>query len=688
MLGALRARVDEEPLLVVPAFEDVEHNQRELAERGAVFGVHVVRFKRLFAQIAWRAGVRGRAASRLQRELIVADAVRAAGLEVLAESAERPGFVRAATRFVAEVERSLAERSAAGPAMVGPARLTQALRAWAGEGPRRGYVDEIARDLPPLPRAPRRRRPRRRRAARLAGGQRATREPASWGETPVFVYGFDDFTPLELAALAALAGSPGVDVTVSLPWEAGREAFRATARLRGAERGRPALSSTRCARRCTGRADVRPLPRARSRPALRAGSPAPRRCIRRSSAGRDRAMSTPLRAGPIPAEMSPRSTQRRRATPSGCTSPAAGAPRSSCARPRSSSCCAPAPSPATSRSCCATRGPTPRRSSRSSAPTASRTRSTAALPLRHTGVGRGLLALLRCAAGTGLPTTCSPTCAPPAGCASRSTPTGSRSRCAATATGSARRARELWDGWAERDGIGPFPLDEIDRLAAAADDPEALLDELAKHAGRLFSGPYRRTAHVLEGPSSTTPVPSRRSAARCATCARSSGPARGSTSIASRRPSPRSRSTPARIPSRAASQSLRRRRSVPAASTPSSSAACRRASSRRAAAPTRSSPTATGARSPPQAGSRCRCARTSSSASGTSSTSAPHAPSASSSSAHASAARRAGPSSRRSSSTTSSESFRGCARRRGGARSPTSPGPRTTRRPPPSGSEP
>src|SRR5690349_12127650 len=112
VLGGLRERVDEQPLLVVPAFEDVEHNQRELAARGAVFGVDVVRFKRLFAQIAWRAGVRGRAASRLQRELIVAEAVRTAGLDQLAESAQRPGFVRAATRFVAELERSLADRTA------------------------------------------------------------------------------------------------------------------------------------------------------------------------------------------------------------------------------------------------------------------------------------------------------------------------------------------------------------------------------------------------------------------------------------------------------------------------------------------------------------------------------------------------------------------------------------------------
>ena len=38
-----------------------------------------------------------------------------------------------------------------------------------------------------------------------------------------------------------------------------------------------------------------------------------------------------------------------------------------------------------------------------------------ALPFAHTGLGRGLLALIRCAARRGhAPTTCSPTCALPA----------------------------------------------------------------------------------------------------------------------------------------------------------------------------------------------------------------------------------------------------------------------------------
>jgi ATP-dependent helicase/DNAse subunit B len=57
-------------------------------------------------------------------------------------------------------------------------------------------------------------------------------DPAAWGGTPLFVYGFDDFTPLELDALETIAARCGADVAVSLPFEPGREAFRATAAIR------------------------------------------------------------------------------------------------------------------------------------------------------------------------------------------------------------------------------------------------------------------------------------------------------------------------------------------------------------------------------------------------------------------------------------------------------------------------
>ncbi|MBX5470359.1 MAG: PD-(D/E)XK nuclease family protein [Thermoleophilaceae bacterium] len=206
----------------MPSFRDVEHVQRELAERGAVLGAGVLRFARLFELIAQRAGHAARRTSRLQRELIVEEAVRRAGLSALADSAERPGFTRAAARLVAELGRSMVE----------PQRLVQALRAWAGDGPRRQYAEEVGaiyaryRDV----------------LAELGmvdeelfawrALDALRREPARWGRSPVFVYGFDDFTPLELDALETLSRHAGVDVSVSLPYEPGRAAFRAIARPR------------------------------------------------------------------------------------------------------------------------------------------------------------------------------------------------------------------------------------------------------------------------------------------------------------------------------------------------------------------------------------------------------------------------------------------------------------------------
>src|SRR5918998_4307988 len=103
VLGGLRARLDEDPILVVPTVGDVDHSQRELADRGAVFGARVLRFDWLFREIAARADYAGREASEFQCQLIVEEAVRRARLDVLAESAAQPGFVRAAARFVREL---------------------------------------------------------------------------------------------------------------------------------------------------------------------------------------------------------------------------------------------------------------------------------------------------------------------------------------------------------------------------------------------------------------------------------------------------------------------------------------------------------------------------------------------------------------------------------------------------------
>ena len=223
VLGGLRARLDDDPILVVPTFADVEHAQRELAERGAIFGARVLRFEWLFQEIAARAGFAGRQASDFQRELIVEQAVRRTRLDVLAESAEQPGFTRAAARFFAESGRVRDSMNAA--------RFTRALRDWAGEGPRRRYAEEIAA----LYRAYR---------DGLEGADLHDSESFAWSaldalrnvkeawrRTPVFVYGFDDFDGLQFDALETLS-SCDADVTVSLPFERGRLAFKAVSGIR------------------------------------------------------------------------------------------------------------------------------------------------------------------------------------------------------------------------------------------------------------------------------------------------------------------------------------------------------------------------------------------------------------------------------------------------------------------------
>ena len=134
----------------------------------------------------------------------------------LSRSAERPGFARAATRLFAELERSRVE----------PPRFAAALERWAPDGPRAAYAGEVAA----LYRGYRERLD----AAGLVDSElfawraleRLRHEPHRWGRTPVFVYGFDDFTELELEALEVLAERSETDVVVSLPYERGRIAFK------------------------------------------------------------------------------------------------------------------------------------------------------------------------------------------------------------------------------------------------------------------------------------------------------------------------------------------------------------------------------------------------------------------------------------------------------------------------------
>jgi ATP-dependent helicase/DNAse subunit B len=448
VLGGLRERLDDEPILVVPAFGDVEHAQRELAERGAVFGARVQRFQRLFSTIAARAGYGERVASPLQRELIVEQAVRDAQLSVLAESAAQPGFVRAAVRLVGELER----------AMVDPPRFTRALRDWAGDGPRRRYADEVA--------AIYRRYRERLEASGLADPDlfawRAVdalrREPARWGETPVYVYGFDDFTPVERDALETLATRCGVPVVVSLPFEPGRLAFRAVAGTHAelsqiAERAisLPAISDHYADE---SREALHHLERTLFEPPEREpAEPGP--AVRLHSAGGERAEVELMAAevlrllrddGVRPGDVAVvfRSPGRYASLIEQVFG-AYGIPYS----------------------------------------------LDRSVKLPHTGLGRGLLALIRCAVLDGSAEDLLAWLRTPGKLDQPALADRLESQARREGAETAGQAREVWER--ER-----FELGELDRLREAR-GVEALTEELDRQLERLFVAPYRRQAAVLSG---------------------------------------------------------------------------------------------------------------------------------------------------------------------------------------------
>jgi ATP-dependent helicase/DNAse subunit B len=451
VLGGLRERLDEEPVLVVPAFGDVEHAQRELAERGAVFGARVVRFDWLFEMIAVRTGYRGTVASDVQRGLLVEEAVRGAKLSVLAESASQPGFARAALRFVAELERSMVE----------PGRLERALRQWKATdpaGPDRRYADEIAA----VYRGYRERLERAGLVDRELFAWRALdslrREPARWGGTPLFVYGFDDFTPLELDALETVARICDADVSVSLPFEPGRIAFKSVAEVHGRlsalgprEVALPPLSDhyaeeSRDALHHLERTLFELDPREPQDP-----GPA----LRLHHAGGERAevelagaeVLRLLREGVEPGQVAV--VFRRPADYAslvGQVFDAYGIPFS----------------------------------------------IDRYVELAHTALGRGLLALVRCAVLDGSPDDLLTYLRTPGKLDEPALADRLEARVRRQGVKTAADARAAWES--ER-----WPLEELDRLRDARDVPE-FLELLRRELERLFAAPYRRRAPVLSGP--------------------------------------------------------------------------------------------------------------------------------------------------------------------------------------------
>ncbi len=222
ILEAARARAAASPLLVVPTTADVEIYRRELAQDGAVLGVRVERFDGLLRELAFRGGVAGRTLTDLQRERVAAAAITATPLERLAAAARTPGFAPALVAFAQEL----------GEARVEPPRLVRALRDWAAGEPSRA---DFAEELGALILAYRRvqeRTGRRDRPQHVTAALDALREdPRRWGATPVFLYGFDDLSPLQRDVVDTLANAVGAEVMLSLTFEAGRTAFAARATL-------------------------------------------------------------------------------------------------------------------------------------------------------------------------------------------------------------------------------------------------------------------------------------------------------------------------------------------------------------------------------------------------------------------------------------------------------------------------
>src|SRR5919204_5089004 len=216
VLASYRAALEDEPLLVVPTFADADHYRRELAAAGAVFGVRVVAFSGLMREVARRAGVGGRPLGRLARERVAAAAIAGTRLEALAASAATRGFARALLRLVDELE----ERR------IAPGRWWAAMREWGAREPARAaYAEELAR----LYGAYRDRVEALGRRDRVVHDQAALDalrlDPARWRRTPVLVYGFDDLSPVQRDAVETLAVHAQAPVTVSLAYEPGRVAF-------------------------------------------------------------------------------------------------------------------------------------------------------------------------------------------------------------------------------------------------------------------------------------------------------------------------------------------------------------------------------------------------------------------------------------------------------------------------------
>jgi ATP-dependent helicase/DNAse subunit B len=450
VLDALQAVADRDPMLVVPTRADALVYRRELAARGLVFGADVGTWSGLARAMARGAGVRGRPIGGLSRERVAALAVQRTTLQVLGASARTPGFTGTLLALFDEL----------GEQRISPQRWYAAMRAWSAvDEARSAYADDLAalfgayhRSLEAVGRVDE--------PTHIVAVHDALRtDPSRWPGRPVFLYGFDDLDVLQVDAIETLARHCGADVTVSLPFEAGRAAFAGRA---GTYQDLMALGAQEIVL-APGSEHYAPASRTvlhhLERSLLETDAP-------RLDGTGDAVLL--LQGGGERAELELVAAHVARLI-------AAGTPAAEIAivlrRPESQAALvervlAGYDIPFTLR----------------------RT-----LPLGHTALGRGLLAMARCALLDGSADDLLVWLRTPGLVRDTARVDELEADVRRAGMTSARQARALWEQ-------GPWKLHELDRLQEAQRrGPRALCERLAADAMRLFTGPHRGHAAVLSG---------------------------------------------------------------------------------------------------------------------------------------------------------------------------------------------
>jgi ATP-dependent helicase/DNAse subunit B len=203
LLERYLARLDDEPVLIVPNASDIDRVERDLLARcGCLFSGFIGTFDDLFRRLAKDDPEPRPVATDAQRAVLVRRLLAGAPLDGLGASARTAGFADTLLQALGELEQGMLDP---GDLDGDLARLYSAYR---DELDRLGLWD---RDL------------LRRRAA-----ERVASDLDAWHGEPVFAYGFEDLTGAEWGLLEALAGR--AEVEVSLPYEPGRIAFASLSR--------------------------------------------------------------------------------------------------------------------------------------------------------------------------------------------------------------------------------------------------------------------------------------------------------------------------------------------------------------------------------------------------------------------------------------------------------------------------